>query len=134
MPYTNPFGIVYDSGDYPAALDRVLALADWAGFEARRAEARRRGRCRGIELANYIEIATGAPREPAQVTARPDGFIDMVIGTLSAGQGHETAFAQLIAEWLGSSRTACASSRATPTGSRSAAARTPGAPCAWAGW
>ena len=43
MPYTNPFGIVYDSGDYPAAQDRVLALADWAGFEARRAEARRRG-------------------------------------------------------------------------------------------
>ena len=61
MPYTNPFGIVYDSGDYPGAQDRVLALADWAGFEARRAEARRRGRYRGIGLANYIEIATGAP-------------------------------------------------------------------------
>jgi aerobic carbon-monoxide dehydrogenase large subunit len=101
MPYTNPFGIVYDSGNYPAALDRVLALADWPGFEARRAEARRRGRYRGIGLASYIEIATGAPRERAQVTARPDGFIDVVIGTLSAGQGHETAFAQLIAEWLG---------------------------------
>jgi carbon-monoxide dehydrogenase large subunit len=101
MPYTNPFGIVYDSGDYPAAQDRVLALADWAGFEARRAEARRRGRYRGIGLANYIEIATGAPRERAQVTAQPDGWIDVVIGTLSAGQGHETAFAQLIAEWLG---------------------------------
>ena len=101
MPYTNPFGIVYDSGDYPAAQDRVLALADWAGFETRRAEARRRGRYRGIGLANYIEIATGAPRERAQVTAQPDGFIDVIIGTLSAGQGHETAFAQLIAEWLG---------------------------------
>ncbi|HKC06650.1 MAG TPA: molybdopterin cofactor-binding domain-containing protein, partial [Methylomirabilota bacterium] len=101
MPYTNPFGIVYDSGDYPAAQDRVLALADWAGFETRRAEARRRGRYRGIGLANYIEIATGAPRERAQVTAQPDGFVDVIIGTLSAGQGHETAFAQLIAEWLG---------------------------------
>jgi carbon-monoxide dehydrogenase large subunit len=101
MPYTNPFGIVYDSGDYPAAQDRVLALADWAGFETRRAEARRRGRYRGIGLANYIEIATGAPRERAQVTARPDGVVDVIIGTLSAGQGHETAFAQLIAEWLG---------------------------------
>jgi len=97
MPYTNPFGIVYDSGDYPDAQDRVLALADWAGFEARRAEARRRGRYRGIGLANYIEIATGAPRERAQVTVRPDGFVDVIIGTLSAGQGHETAFAQLIA-------------------------------------
>src|SRR6266853_1227074 len=82
-------------------MERVLALADWAGFEARRAEARRRGRYRGIGLANYIEIATGAPRERAQVTAQPDGFIDVIIGTLSAGQGHETAFAQLIAEWLG---------------------------------
>jgi carbon-monoxide dehydrogenase large subunit len=79
----------------------VLALADWAGFETRRAEARRRGRYRGIGLANYIEIATGAPRERAQVTARPDEVVDVIIGTLSAGQGHETAFAQLIAEWLG---------------------------------
>jgi carbon-monoxide dehydrogenase large subunit len=101
MPYTNPFGIVYDSGEYRAAQDRALALADWAGFEARRREARGRGRYRGVGLANYIEIATGAPRERAQVTARPDGWIDVVIGTLSAGQGHETAFAQLIAEWLG---------------------------------
>ncbi|HUM14267.1 MAG TPA: xanthine dehydrogenase family protein molybdopterin-binding subunit [Candidatus Nitrosotalea sp.] len=101
MPFTNPFGIVYDSGDYPATQDRALALADWAGFESRRAEARRRGRYRGIGLANYIEIATGAPRERAHVTARPDGWIDVVIGTLAAGQGHETAFAQLIAEWLG---------------------------------
>jgi carbon-monoxide dehydrogenase large subunit len=101
MPYTNPFGIVYDSGDYPSTQDRALTLADWAGFEARRAEARQRGRYRGIGLANYIEIATGAPRERAQVTAQPDGWIDVVIGTLSAGQGHETAFPQLIAEWLG---------------------------------
>jgi len=101
MPYTNPFGIVYDSGDYGAVQDRAVALADWAGFEARRREARARGRYRGIGLANYIEIATGAPRERAQVSVRPDGWIDVVIGTLSAGQGHETSFAQLIAEWLG---------------------------------
>ncbi len=63
MPYRNPFGLVYDSGDYAAAQDRAVALADWAGFEARRAEARRRGRYRGIGVANYIEINTGAPRE-----------------------------------------------------------------------
>jgi carbon-monoxide dehydrogenase large subunit len=101
MPYTNPFGIVYDSGDYAAVQDRALALADWAGFERRRLEARRRGRHRGIGLGNYIEIATGAPRERAQVTVRPEGRIDVVIGTLSAGQGHETAFAQLVVEWFG---------------------------------
>ena len=101
MPYTNPFGIVYDSGNYPAALDRALRLSDWAGFETRRREARGRGRYRGIGLANYIEIATGAPRERARVTARLDGWIEVVIGTLSSGQGHETTFAQLVAEWLG---------------------------------
>ena len=101
MPYTNPFGIVYDSGDYAAAQDRAVTLADWAGFAARRLEARQRGRYRGIGIANYIEIATGAPRERAQITVRPEGRIDVVIGTLSAGQGHETTFAQLVAEWLG---------------------------------
>jgi carbon-monoxide dehydrogenase large subunit len=101
MPYSNPFGIVYDSGDYAAAQDRAVALADWAGFEARRREARGRGRYRGIGLANYIEIATGAPRERAHITVRPDQGIDVVIGTLAAGQGHETSFAQLLVEWLG---------------------------------
>ena len=101
MPYANPFGIVYDSGDYAAVQDRALALADWAGFEARRREARGRGRHRGIGVGNYIEIATGAPRERAEVTVRPEGLIDVVIGTQSAGQGHETSFAQLIAEWFG---------------------------------
>ena len=101
MPYRNPFGLVYDSGDYAAAQDRALALAGWAGFEARRAEARRRGRCRGIGLGHYIELNTGAPRERAEITVRPEGRIDVVLGTLSSGQGHETSFAQLLAEWLG---------------------------------
>jgi aerobic carbon-monoxide dehydrogenase large subunit len=99
MPYRNPLGLLYDSGDYAAAQDRVLAAADWAGFEARRAEARRRGRRRGIGLSNYIELNTGVPRERAEITVHPDR-IDVVIGTLSSGQGHETSFAQLIAEWF----------------------------------
>ncbi|HEX3176860.1 MAG TPA: xanthine dehydrogenase family protein molybdopterin-binding subunit [Methylomirabilota bacterium] len=101
MPYRNPVGLCYDSGDYAAAMERAVALADWNGFEARRAKARRRRRYRGIGLANYIELNTGAPRERAEVTVRPDGHIDVVIGTLSAGQGHETSFAQLLVEWLG---------------------------------
>jgi len=100
MPYTNPFGIVYDSGDYVAVQDRALALADWQGFEPRRQEARRRARYRGIGVANYIEIATGAPRERAEITVQPEGVIDVVIGTQAAGQGHETSFGQLIAEWF----------------------------------
>lgn len=101
MPYRNPLGLVYDSGDYAAAQDRAVALADWAGFEARRTAARRRGRHRGIGLANYIELNTGDPREQATITVHPEGRVDVVVGTLSAGQGHETSFAQCIVDWLG---------------------------------
>ncbi len=101
MPYRNPLGLVYDSGDYAAAQDRVVARADWDGFEKRRLAARQRSRYRGIGLANYIELNTGVPRERAEITVRPDGRVDVVLGTLSAGQGHETSFAQLVVEWLG---------------------------------
>src|SRR5437773_7540269 len=101
MPYRNPLGLVYDSGDYAAAQDRVVARADWDGFEKRRLAARQRGRYRGIGLANYIELNTGVPRERAEITVRPDGRVDVVLGTLSAGQGHETSFAQLVVDWFG---------------------------------
>jgi carbon-monoxide dehydrogenase large subunit len=98
MPYRNPFGLVYDSGEYLAVQERAVRAADWAGFEERRAAALARGRYRGIGLANYIELNTGAPREQAEVTVRPEGRIDLVLGTLSSGQGHETAFAQFLAD------------------------------------
>ena len=101
LPYTNPFGMHYDSGDYHDAMERVLKLGDWAGFASRRAEAKRRGKCRGIGLANYVDTATGAPRERAEITIHADGCVDLVIGTTSNGQGHETSFAQLVHEWLG---------------------------------
>jgi carbon-monoxide dehydrogenase large subunit len=101
MPYTNPFGMVYDSGDYHGAMKHALALADWAGFPARRAEAHERGRCRGIGISNYVDTATGAPREKAEVTVLPEGAVEVVVGTVSQGQGHETSFAQLITEFLG---------------------------------
>ncbi len=101
LPYTNPFGMLYDSGDYHDAMDKSLTLGDWAGFAARRAEAKTRGKCRGIGMANYVDTATGAPRERAEVTVHPDGRVDVVLGTISNGQGHETSFAQLVTEWLG---------------------------------
>ena len=101
MPYKNGAGVVYDSGDYPDALDRAVELGDWKGFEARRAEARRRGRYRGIGVAMYLELNTGDPRERAHITVHPEGRIDLVLGTLSSGQGHATSFAQLLVEWLG---------------------------------
>jgi aerobic carbon-monoxide dehydrogenase large subunit len=101
MPYRNPFGMVYDSGAYHNVMERVVALGDWAGFPARRAEARGRGRYRGIGVSNYVDTATGTPRERAEITILPDGVVEVVVGTVSNGQGHETSFAQLIGEWLG---------------------------------
>ena len=101
FPYTNPFGMVYDSGNYPEVMEKALKLGDWGGFAARRAEAKKRGRCRGIGVANYVDTATGAPRERAEITVHPDGKVDVVLGIVSQGQGHETSFAQLVVEWLG---------------------------------
>src|SRR4029077_10194251 len=91
----------YDSGDYPASLQRAVELGDWAGFEARRAEARRHGGYRGIGVAASIEQNTVAPRERAEITIDPSGIVELVLGTMAAGQGHETSFAQVISEWLG---------------------------------
>jgi carbon-monoxide dehydrogenase large subunit len=101
FPYKNNQGLIYDSGDYPAVQRRAMELADWKGFAQRKTEARARGRLRGIGMGHYIELNTGAPRERAQITVRQDGKIDVVLGTISSGQGHETSFAQLVAEWLG---------------------------------
>ena len=101
QPYANPLGITYDSGDYPAAMNTALDLADWAGFPARRAQAQRRGKLRGIGVANYVEVTSGAPRERTEITVLPEGKVELVIGTMASGQGHETSFAQLVTEWLG---------------------------------
>ena len=101
MPFTNPVGVIYDSGRYEAAMDKALELADWKGFPGRRAESKRRGRLRGIGLANWVEITSGNPHERAEVSVLPEGVVELVIGTMSTGQGHETSFAQLLTEWLG---------------------------------
>jgi carbon-monoxide dehydrogenase large subunit len=101
LPYENPFGLVYDSGDYIGVMKHAAKLADWDSFLARKAEARAHGKFRGIGVANYIDTATGIPREKAKITVHPDGTADLVIGTVSNGQGHETSFAQLVHEWLG---------------------------------
>ena len=101
MPYTNAVGMVYDSGEYETCLDKSMALADWDGFEARRAESLARGKRRGLGIAHYVESSIGSPREQAEITVKPEGEIDLVIGTQPSGQGHETSFAQVAAEWLG---------------------------------
>jgi aerobic carbon-monoxide dehydrogenase large subunit len=101
LPYQNPFGMLYDSGAYHGVMETALALGDWEGFASRLAKARVRGKYRGIGIGNYIDTATGVPRERAEITVLPDGFVDVVIGIVSQGQGHETTFAQLVNEWLG---------------------------------
>jgi aerobic carbon-monoxide dehydrogenase large subunit len=100
-PHRNAFGVVYDSGDYLGTFEQILKLADWQGYEARRRASLARGLRRGLGLGGYIESQSGAPHERAEVTVRPDRTVEIVIGTLSAGQGHATSFAQLAAEWLG---------------------------------
>jgi carbon-monoxide dehydrogenase large subunit len=101
FPYKNPQGITYDNGTYRVVMDRAMALGDWVGFKRRRAEARKRKRLRGIGLCCYLETTGGYPRERADITVHPQGRVDVVVGTLSSGQSHETTFAQCVAEWLG---------------------------------
>ena len=101
FPYKNPQGIVYDNGTYRAVMDRAMELGDWKGFKRRRAEASKRKRLRGIGLCSYLETTGGYPRERADITVHPEGRVDVVVGTLSSGQSHETTFAQCVAEWLG---------------------------------
>jgi aerobic carbon-monoxide dehydrogenase large subunit len=101
MPYINPLGLTYDSGEYERAMASALALGRWDDFPQRRRAAARSGKRRGIAIANYIEFTTGAPREWTKITVLPEGRVDVAIGTLSSGQGHRTSFAQLVADWLG---------------------------------
>ena len=114
FPYQTPVALVYDSGDYAAVLERALEIADYAGFPARRAEAERRGKKRGIGLCCYIEACGIAPSqvaislgagvglwESAEVRFTHTGKVQLFTGTHSHGQGHETTFAQLVAERLG---------------------------------
>jgi aerobic carbon-monoxide dehydrogenase large subunit len=101
LPFTNPVGLTYDNGTYEAVMEQSLGLADWQGFPARRAEAAKRGKYRGIGVANYIECTTGVPHERAEIRVLPEGKVMVLIGTQSTGQGHETSFAQPLTDWLG---------------------------------
>jgi carbon-monoxide dehydrogenase large subunit len=101
LPYVNPFGMTYDSGLYEKVFNDAASLADWSGFETRRAASRAKGLYRGIGTGCYIESASGAPNEQATVKISSDNTVAVTIGTLSAGQGHETSFVQLVSEWLG---------------------------------
>ncbi len=100
MPFKTAVDVTYDSGDYEAAMNDALAAADWTGFAARKAESAARGLRRGIAVANYIEVTSGIPRERAELRALADGTVELVCGTMSSGQGHETTFPQVASQWL----------------------------------
>lgn len=101
LPYTAATGLTYDSGAFQANLDQALARAEWTGFAARRQAAADQGLLAGIAVSPYVESPVGAPHERVQLTVRPEGTIEMIVGTQSTGQGHATAFAQVIADELG---------------------------------
>jgi carbon-monoxide dehydrogenase large subunit len=101
FPYRTATGALYDSGDYVARLDEAIERADAAGLPRRRAESARRGRLRGLAVGPYIEGTGGVPQEYAEIRVLPAGTVEVPIGSQSQGQGHETVFAQVVAEQLG---------------------------------
>jgi carbon-monoxide dehydrogenase large subunit len=114
FPFATITGLTYDSGNYGPALDRALAMADYKGMPERRAEARSRGRYRGIGLSSYVEICGVGPSkvhsalgigwggyESARVRVHPTGAVQVFTGTSPHGQGHETSWAQITADALG---------------------------------
>jgi carbon-monoxide dehydrogenase large subunit len=114
FPYATPVAVEYDTGDYDATLDKVLELADADGFEARRAESAARGKLRGLGINTYIEACGIAPSnlvgqlgaraglyESATVRVNATGSISVMTGSHSHGQGHETSFAQVVADMIG---------------------------------
>lgn len=101
MPYTNGVGAVYDSGEYETNMDWAMRLARWDTIRERRKAAARRGKLLGVGLANYVESSIGSPKERADIAVKPEGVVEVVIGTQPSGQGHETSFAQVAADLLG---------------------------------
>ncbi|MDW8313600.1 MAG: xanthine dehydrogenase family protein molybdopterin-binding subunit [Rhodovarius sp.] len=100
-PHTTAMGMAIADGAFPRNLAAAEAAADRPGLPARRAESAARGRLRGLGVACYLETARGAFGEWARLTVKPDGRVEIAIGTHSNGQGHETAFAQIAADQLG---------------------------------
>ena len=101
LPYEGRTGLSIDSGEFEKNMDMVMARADWKGFGKRRAQAESAGRLRGIGLANFMEIPVGFPHETAELTVTGDGRVQLTVGTQSMGMGHETVFAQVLADRLG---------------------------------
>ncbi|QHQ36078.1 xanthine dehydrogenase family protein molybdopterin-binding subunit [Algicella marina] len=114
FPYATPVAVEYDTGNYQATMDKLIEIADFAGFDRRRAESEARGKLRGLGVNCYIEACGIAPSnlvgqlgaraglyESATVRVNATGSISVLTGSHSHGQGHETTFPQVVAEMLG---------------------------------
>ncbi len=101
MPFTTAFGNTYDSGDFPAAFERTLKLADYDGFAARRKASKKAGKLRGIGIGCYLEIAGAFPEEGARISFPGGGKVNVSIGSGASGQAHQTVFGKLAARRLG---------------------------------
>jgi carbon-monoxide dehydrogenase large subunit len=101
LPCTNALGLPIADIDVPHTMEQAVAAVDWQGFPRRRAESEQRGRRRGIGLANYLETPTGYLREHCIVEIKPEGEAVVIIGSGASGQGHDTTFAQIVADLLG---------------------------------
>ncbi|WP_213770124.1 xanthine dehydrogenase family protein molybdopterin-binding subunit [Bradyrhizobium sp. dw_78] len=101
MPYTTATGKVYDSGDFTAHMKRAMEVAAWKDFPGRARAAKKQGLVRGIGMSTYVEVCGTMGEETAHVALDPNGDITVLIGTQSSGQGHKTAYAQLVSEQFG---------------------------------
>src|SRR5438445_8119762 len=101
MPYKTATGKIYDSGDFTAHMKRAMDIANWKEFPKRAKAAKKQGLVRGIGLATYVEVCGTMGEETANVRLDPNGDVTILIGTQSSGQGHQTAYAQLVAEQFG---------------------------------
>ncbi|MGY4293548.1 carbon-monoxide dehydrogenase large subunit [Bradyrhizobium sp. i1.4.4] len=101
LPYKTATGKVYDSGDFAAHLKRAMEIGEWKEFPKRAKAAKKNGLIRGIGLASYVEICGVMGEETANVRLDPNGDVTVLIGTQSSGQGHQTAYAQIVAEQFG---------------------------------
>lgn len=101
MPYTNPLGLTYDSGDFPAVLARALEESDWAGFDDRRKRSEAEGRYRGIACSVFLEMAGAYFEEPAAIEVGLDGKVHLLIAGVANGQRHVSTFTHVASERLG---------------------------------
>jgi carbon-monoxide dehydrogenase large subunit len=101
MPYKTPLDFNYDCGAFEENMDLALGMAEWSGFEARRAESRARGKLRGIGVSNSIEKAASPGFEGGEIRFDRAGTVTVLSGAVTQGQGHETVFRQLVSEKLG---------------------------------